>query len=102
MNRKWIAFLLAAGSLFAGETPVSIGAPPPPRVVKSRPKKPGLGFVWISGFWYPGGDRYFWHDGYWGRPPSRGAVWVAPYYDGSYHVGYWRYRDSRLASFHQR
>jgi len=100
MHKTLLAFVfLAAGSLSAAEAPIKIGSPPPPRVAHSRPPKPGPGFVWISGFWYPDGYRYMWHDGYWTRPPYRRAVWIAPRYDGRYHDGYWRYRDRRFASF---
>jgi len=65
--------------------------PPPPRVYYSRVPAPGPGYLWIDGYWNYNGGRYGWVNGYWGRPPYRGARWVAPrYYDRRYYGGYWR------------
>ncbi len=106
MKGKLLALLLlAGGSLFAGPRVffgVGIGVgggygyyapppPPPPAVVYSRPAYPGRGYSWIGGYWYPVGPRYYWHRGYWARPPYVGAYWVGPrYYGHRYYRGYWR------------
>ncbi len=69
---------------------IVIGQPPPPRVVRVLPPRPGPGFFWVAGYWYPVRGRYAWHRGYWARPPYEGAIWVAPRYErGRYFVGHW-------------
>jgi hypothetical protein len=68
---------------------IRIGAPPPPRVVVA-PVTPGPDFIWVDGYWYPVGNHYKWHAGYWTRAPYEGAYWVAPHYEGGlYFSGYW-------------
>src|SRR5579864_2845806 len=83
--------LLTAGSSLAQiSVGIRIGPPPPPRVVRVRPRAPGPDFVWVEGYWYPGGNRYRWHNGYWTRPPYAGARWIAPHHDGErFFEGYW-------------
>jgi len=81
---------------------ISIGAPPPPRVVRVRPAIPGPGYTWVDGYWYPVGRRYVWHDGYWTRPPYPGAVWVLPRHDGErFYEGYWEGDRGRFAHEHR-
>jgi WXXGXW repeat (2 copies) len=90
---------LLAVMLFAGMSALSaaqlsigvrIGEPPPPRVVRVVPQRPGAEFVWVDGYWYPVGRRYMWHAGYWTRPPYEGARWVGPHHDGAqFFAGYW-------------
>lgn len=80
---------------------ISIGTPPPARVVRVMPRAPGPGYVWVPGYWYPVRGRYVWREGYWTVPPYGGAVWVQPRYErGQYFEGYWlshtdRDRDHR-------
>ncbi len=90
--------LLVAGVLLAGtiassaqiSVGISIGDPPPPRVVRVLPRSPGPEFVWVDGYWYPVGRHYKWHTGYWTRPPYQGAHWVGPRHEGGqYYAGYW-------------
>jgi hypothetical protein len=94
MKKLLLAFVIAsAGSLFAADISIGIqiGAPPPVRVMAVRPECPGPEFVWITGYWYPVGHHYRWHDGYWTRPPYEGALWIAPRHDGGrYFEGYWQ------------
>jgi hypothetical protein len=100
---KWLAFLLlAAGSAFAQiSVGIRIGAPPPMRVVRVQPQSPGAGYNWINGYWYPVGNRYQWHAGYWTRPPYAGAHWVEPRHDGqNYYQGYWDGDHGQLAHDH--
>jgi hypothetical protein len=70
---------------------IRIGPPPPPRgVVRTLPRRPGPEFSWISGYWYPVGGRYRWHNGYWTQPPYAGARWVSPRYNsGQFYAGHW-------------
>ena len=69
---------------------IRIGAPPQPRIIRVQPRSPGEGYAWITGYWYPQGNKYRWHQGYWTRPPYQGARWVEPHHDGQqYFAGYW-------------
>lgn len=91
--KKLIAVMLLAGSSVFGQVSIGIriGPPPPPRVLRARPANPGQGYIWIDGYWYPKNrNRYAWHNGYYTRPPYRGALWVEPRYEGrEFHEGYW-------------
>jgi WXXGXW repeat (2 copies) len=81
---------------------IQIGPPPPPRVVRVVPARPGPEFVWIQGYWYPVGHRYVWHDGYWTRAPYAGARWVAPRHDGRrFYAGYWEGDRGRIEHDHR-
>ena len=69
---------------------ISIGVPPPVRVVAYVPERPAPDFLWVEGYWYPVGPRYHWRAGYWTRPPYYRARWIAPrYYGHRYYRGYW-------------
>ena len=69
---------------------IRIGPPPPPRVVRVLPRRPGPDYIFVQGYWYPVGNHYKWHDGYWARAPFPGAYWVAPRYaEGRYIAGFW-------------
>ena len=90
-NLLLIMFLLA-GSFAFGQVSVviEIGPPPPPRVVRILPPRPGPEFIWVDGYWYPVGRHYKWHAGYWTRAPYGGAHWVGPRHDGGrFYAGYW-------------
>src|SRR3982750_2445769 len=92
MKKKILALALFAGSgLFAQSrfsVGIQIGYPaPPPVVVYSAPPRPmytyvtprpGPGYSWVDGYWYPVGRRYEWRAGYWARPAFSGARWVSP------------------------
>ncbi|HKE26295.1 MAG TPA: YXWGXW repeat-containing protein [Bryobacteraceae bacterium] len=81
---------------------ITIGAPPPPRVVAVRPVAPGPDFMWVEGYWYPVGHHYKWHDGYWTRVPYPAARWVAPRWEGGhYYVGYWDGERGRVEHDHR-
>ena len=87
-----VLIFLATGAVLPAQVSIGIriGPPPPPRVVYSRPVSPGPGFFWVEGYWYPAGNHYKWHDGYWTRPPYGGAHWVGPHHDGDrFYEGYW-------------
>ena len=92
MKRKLLALTLLAAASMLGQVSVGIriGPPPPPRVVRVLPPRPGPEFVWVDGYWYAVGNRYRWHGGYWTRPPYEGARWVGPRHDGEqFYAGYW-------------
>jgi hypothetical protein len=95
--------LLAGSSAFAQVSiGVRIGAPPPPRVIRVRPRAPGPGYTWVEGYWYPAGSRYSWHNGYWTRPPYGGARWIGPHYDGErFFNGYWEGDHGRMDHDHR-
>jgi len=110
--KTWIGTLLLAGTLFVGAPAafsqvsigIQIGAPPAPQVIAVRPPSPqpeDNGFVWIEGYWYPTEGHYYWHGGYWTRPPYVGAVWVVPHYaEGHYYAGYWNGPRGRFEHDH--
>src|ERR1700731_5379231 len=97
------AMLLAAVSTIDAQVSIgiTIGPPPPPRVVRVLPESPGPEFVWVQGYWYPVGRHYRWHEGYWTRPPYEGAYWVTPHHDrDQYFVGYWAGDRGRIEHDH--
>ena len=111
--KMWLGMLLLAGTLFASAPAaysqvsigILIGAPPAPRVLAVRPPCPDPEdedeYVWVDGYWYPVEGHYYWHRGYWTRPPYVGAVWVVPHYeDGRYYGGYWRGPRGRFEHNH--
>jgi hypothetical protein len=94
--------LLAAGAVFAQiSVGVRIGAPPPVRVVRTQPRSPGADYAWVAGYWYPVGNHYKWHEGYYTRPAYSGARWVEPRHDGKmYYNGYWEGPRGQVAHDH--
>ena len=104
MKTKLIVLtLLAVGTAFAQlSAGVRIGAPPPERVVRVQPRSPGADHSWIAGYWYPVGNHYKWHEGYWTRPAYSGAHWVEPHHDGQrYFEGYWDGGNGQVAHDHR-
>jgi hypothetical protein len=95
--------LLATGAVFAQlSIGVRIGAPPPVRMMRVQPQSPGPGYAWIGGYWYPNGNHYRWHEGYWTRPAYAGARWVEPRHDGQrYFAGYWDGGHGRIEHDHR-
>ena len=92
MKTKLITLLLLAAGAMLGQVSIGIriGPPPPPLVVRVVPTRPGPEFVWVDGYWFPQGNHYRWHAGYWTRPAYAGAIWVRPHHDGElFYNGYW-------------
>jgi hypothetical protein len=103
MKGKLLALILLAGGVAFGQISIGIriGAPPPPRVVRVVPTRPGPEFIWVEGYWYPVGNHYKWHGGYWTRPPYAGARWVGPRHDGErFFDGYWEGDRGRFEHDH--
>ena len=98
-----ILSLLAVGTVFAQiSIGVRIGAPPAVRVLRVQPRSPGAGYLWVGGYWYPVGNHYKWHDGYWTRPAYTGARWVEPRHDGErFYAGYWDGDHGQIGHDHQ-
>ena len=95
--------LLAAGAVFGQfSVGIRIGAPPPVRMMRAQPRSPGPDYLWIGGYWYPNGNHYRWHEGYWTRPAYEGARWVGPRHDGQrYFAGYWEGSRGRVGHDHR-
>ena len=92
LKKRLLGMVLFVGGSLFGQVSIGIriGPPPPPRVVQVLPPTPGPEFVWVGGYWYPVGNHYKWHAGYWTRPAYAGALWVAPRHDGErFFDGYW-------------
>jgi hypothetical protein len=103
VKAKLLGFVFLSASLF-GQVSVGIriGPPPPPRVVHVIPASPGPEFIWTGGYWYPVGNHYKWHEGYWTRPPYAGARWVGPRHDGErFYNGYWEGERGRRDHDHR-
>jgi hypothetical protein len=99
----FVLALLASSSVLSAQISIGIriGPPPPPREVRVLPPNPGPDFLWVEGYWYPVGNHYKWHDGYWSRAPYSGAHWVAPHHDGDrFFEGYWEGDRGRTAHDH--
>jgi WXXGXW repeat (2 copies) len=109
MNRFFRTILLGITLLTAGEVfgaqlsiGVRIGPPPPPRAVHVLPQRPGPGYLWVDGYWYPVGNHWKWHQGYWTLAPYSGARWLAPRYEnGEYFQGYWEGNEGRIEHEHR-
>ena len=104
MKTKLLALMLFAGGCVFGQVEIGIriGPPPPPRVVRVLPARPGPDFIWVEGYWYPVGGHYKWHGGYWSRPPYAGARWVVPHHDGErFYAGYWDGEHGRREHDHR-
>ena len=99
-------FILAATLLGSTGNPqvsfdVHIGPPPPPQAYRVPPQ-PGPDYEWVEGYYYPDHGHYKWHDGYWTRPPYRGAYWEPPYHlGGTYHPGRWDGDHGRVYHDHR-
>jgi hypothetical protein len=96
--------LLAVGSAVDAQVSIGIriGPPPAPQVVRVQPRRPSPAHVWIDGYWYPVGQHYKWHAGYWTQLPYEGARWVAPHHDGQmFYNGYWEGDRGRLEHDHR-
>lgn len=75
------------------EGPV-VDAAPPPAQYEAAPPAPGVGYVWIGGYWGWHLGRHTWIGGRWVLPP-RGHAWVPGYWGRHgggwrWHGGYWR------------
>ncbi len=97
------AFLLAGVSTKAQVSiGIQIAAPPPPRAVVVMPAQPEPESLWVAGYWYPVSGHYYWHEGYWSRPPYVGAYWVGPRHEGGrYFAGYWDGPRGRIDHDHK-
>ena len=105
MKKTFLALMFLAGGWICSaqvSIGVRIGPPPPPRVVRVLPARPGPDYVWVDGYWYPVDGRYVWHRGYWTEPPYGGAIWVGPRWEGGrYYDGYWNGDRGRFEHDHR-
>ena len=72
MKKRLIALMLLAGGFVFAQVSIgiSIGPPPPPRVVRVLPARPGPEFVWLDGYWEGERGRME-HDHHWDRDRDR-------------------------------
>ena len=104
MKGKMLAILFLAGSSLLAQPRVVVGlgigyrapapvlayGPPPLPPAAYVSPRPGPGYSWVGGYYYPVGPRWVWRAGYWARPRVR-EYWVAPrYHARRYYPGYWR------------
>ena len=85
MKKTLLAGLLLAGSTLVGadfSIGIGIGVPPPAPRVAYVPARPGFGYEWVDGYYYPVGRGWQWRAGYWAAPPYAGSYWVRPRYEG--------------------
>jgi hypothetical protein len=103
IKKLMLLLLLTVGAVFAQVSfGVRIGPPPPVRILRVHPPSPGADYLWVGGYWYPNGNHYRWHDGYWTRPVYPGARWVEPHHDGQrYFAGYWEGNRGRVNHDHR-
>jgi len=108
--QRYLMMALLAGTLFAGlplfgaqfSIGIQIGPPPAPRIERVRPVAPGPDYVWVDGYWYPVGNHWKWHKGYWTLAPYGGARWFGPHYEGGrYYEGYWEGEHGRMEHRHE-
>ena len=103
MKKLLMIAALAAGTMFGQVSfGITIGNPPPPRVMRVRPHRPAADYMWVDGYWYANGGHWRWHQGYWTRPPYVGATWIAPRYEhGQFFNGYWNGSRGRFDHDHR-
>ncbi len=74
---------------------IRVDVVPPPLPVYAQPPLPGLGYIWVPGYWAWSDDvGYYWVPGTWIRPPEPQLLWTPGYWgweNGVYifHGGYW-------------
>ena len=97
MKRALGAIVILGGLSLAGCAGGSYAyyatTPPPPIRVESRGVAPGVGFVWIDGYWGYRSGAYVWVPGRWDRPPRPRARWVPGRWEAR--RGRYYYRDGR-------
>jgi hypothetical protein len=95
--------LLSAASFADAQVSIGIRIGPPPRPrVERQVVAPARGYVWVPGYWYPTGNHYKWHAGYWTLPPYAGATWIAPRYEtDQFYEGYWQTPRGQFAHNHK-
>jgi hypothetical protein len=72
-----------------------VGVRPPVERVEVIPAAPGVGFVWIKGYYAYRGGEYAWEPGRWERPAEGRTAWVPHHWEHDSHgwylvEGHWR------------
>jgi len=76
--RRLIGLVFAGGLVFsAGAADIVVHIAPPRIRVERRPRMPGRGYVWVSGYHRWENNAYAWTPGRWEQPPRPHAHWVA-------------------------
>jgi len=90
-----IAVVIATFStVSSGAVFVSVAIAPPVLPVYTQPVCPGVGYIWVPGYWAYGEFGYYWVPGTWVLAPFVGGLWTPGYWgwgNGAYlwHEGFW-------------
>jgi len=91
----FIAVVIATFSTVSfGAVFISVSIAPPVLPVYTQPVCPGVGYIWVPGYWAYGQFGYYWVPGTWVLPPFVDALWTPGYWgwgNGAYlwHEGFW-------------
>lgn len=91
-----LSFGLALAFGCAGSPPpgrVYVVDRPPPLRAEVIPRRPGVAYAWVPGYWTRGPRGYAWVAGRYAVPPSRRHAWVAGHWRHA--RGGWYYVDGR-------
>ncbi len=83
------ALSCSGGAYYAYRVP----PPPPPPVAGFIGVAPGVGFVWIDGFYDLRGSSWFWVPGHWARRPHPYARWEPSRWER--HGDHYRFNEGR-------
>jgi len=92
----FVLILLSFSAASFAQIGVAITIAPPPLPVYAQPICPGVGYIWVPGYWaydYSYGG-YYWVPGTWVLAPQVGYLWTPPWWGWSgaafiFHAGYW-------------
>lgn len=88
--------LLSLSAASFAQVGIAITIAPPALPVYAQPVCPGVGYIWVPGYWaydYSYGG-YYWVPGTWVLAPQVGYLWTPPWWVWSgaafiFHAGYW-------------
>lgn len=72
-----------------GSAVVYVDRPPPAPVAEVVPVSPGVGYVWVGGYWHWNGREHVWTRGHWARPTPGHSQWVPGHWSRGSHGHHW-------------